>query len=408
MVFWFDLPLKLLQSAAKFFKEDNNDDLHHCKEEVCNNWWSTTTMSTLFPQLMKTSDPAHSLVFSSSVFGFRFRASASTPWFVSVVEITKGNIQLLHPILGTPISNVPDDNIDLSQFEPCRLATAYHMSMADDINHDDCFSSLHSYTKVLVFSKRSLPCFDNCLLLFLDNWGSLGRYPPIHSWYKSNEEEDEGKENVPWFDISYNSIDRFDDLVTFKDSVRVLDTHGTLYQMSSIIFGGLRKMADNPVCEVTEQNKKWRKRLVASTSGEKLYLVLRENASVLKVYELSAESEMSWNWIEVQSFGDDHQVLFVSRLYCFFVSARDFPDCELGNCIIFSLDAFPYYCSNDGWKYPEPVESEKQIQIYGLLGNDGDTFSPISSYPGFPVNLWSPPSWVLQAAIPPFESQFHR
>lgn len=167
-------------------------------------------------------------------------------------------------------------------------------------------------------------------------------------------------------------------------------------------------MADNPVCEVTEQNKKWRKRLVASTSGEKLYLVLRENASVLKVYELSAESEMSWNWIEVQSFGDDHQVLFVSRLYCFFVSARDFPDCELGNCIIFSLDAFPYYCSNDGWKYPEPVESEKQIQIYGLLGNDGDTFSPISSYPGFPVNLWSPPSWVLQAAIPPFESQFHR
>ncbi|XP_021734108.1 F-box protein At2g26160-like [Chenopodium quinoa] len=384
---WSELPLELLRSIAKSLKKNPND-LRNFRA-VCKNWQRSTSISVLLP-FCDYSTLSYNL-FTSSVLllrppsGLSGSSSGSqfdTPWMVSVVEITKGNIQYCHPFSQTPHSNLLK-NFDVTQFHPSVLSESYHIASSSDISLS---SAIAGVDKVVVFSTRPIPRINDCLLLVLHN-GRLGGYP-------SFEAEDDKPE---WVDVSYRGVDDFDDIVTFKGVIYAVDWEGKLYQLFNHKVAVQKTLVSAAVSDAGAY-KGWRKRLVGSMLDQKLYLFVRYQKDMLKVFKLSKHGKI-WNWVIIQSFEDKNQVLFMSSVYGFFVPARYFSDCQLRNCIVFSDNAFPIY-SFRGWVSGVDVKVEEEIMVFQLgTRDDQNTFRPISSYPSFPVKLWSPPSWVLQPQI---------
>ncbi|KNA03652.1 hypothetical protein SOVF_207070 [Spinacia oleracea] len=301
---------------------------------------------------------------------------------VTVVEITKGNIQLCHPFFQTPLSNL-SEYFNLSKFHSSVLTQSYHIASSNDQNIP---SALSGIDKVLMSSTQSVPRINDCLLLVLHN-GRLGGYPS----FKAENDKPE------WDHVSYRGVDDFDDVVSFKGVIYAVDWEGKLYQMATQKVSVQKTLVSGAVSNAGAYQGR-RKRLVGSLSDQKLYLLVRDQKEMLKVYKLSKHGKI-WIWVMVQSFEDKNQVLFLSSVYGFFVAGREFLDCQLSNCIVFSDNAFPIY-SFRGWVSSGDVKEEEEILIFRLgVHGDHSTSRPISSYPNFPVKLWSPPSWVLQSNL---------
>ncbi|XP_056686250.1 uncharacterized protein [Spinacia oleracea] len=204
----------------------------------------------------------------------------------------------------------------------------------------------------------------------------------------------ETESEVLWVDLSCDSARKFDDIVNFGGIFYALDTQGKLYQIAVdkfTIFKALDFLT-LPACGPPEEE--CRRRLVRSSTTGKLFLV-RKMIQKLYVYELFNVNSSLYQWVKVQSFGDDKQVLFVSKNYCFLASAAEFPGCELSNCIVFSRDAFPRRSKSGGWKSKVLTRFEEEPQVYRLGSND--CFKPVSA---FPINLWSPPLWISSDHTP--------
>ncbi|KMT10115.1 hypothetical protein BVRB_5g118780 [Beta vulgaris subsp. vulgaris] len=317
-------------------------------------------------------------VFSSSVvLNHPPVPGCSPPWIVSSVE-NRGKTQLFHPFFGETLPNVPE-NVFLHQFHPCYLGVHYHMTAK--VNDNNCSMSLFSHDKVLLFDlseDQSFSCMvKKCSVLVLSRGGQL-------TGYKCGAK-------VPYFHLSYGPVDKFDDIICFKGVIYALDSLGKLYQISTNNFPVLQMLVNTPVVKANSAINGWRKRLVASPWDEQLYLVIRDDLKdVLKVYKFSKCDE-TWNWVRVQSFVDNDQVLFLSRVYSFFAPANEFRDyCQLSNCIFF-YDAFPS-CYN----VTKQVSVQEEIQVF-WLGRDSHNIKPISSYPGFPAfDFFTPPKWIWQ------------
>ncbi|KMT10111.1 hypothetical protein BVRB_5g118740 [Beta vulgaris subsp. vulgaris] len=171
----------------------------------------------------------------------------------------------------------------------------------------------------------------------------------------------------------------------------------------------------NDMEHVAEEGRRKRLVVMVSTSGEKLYLVVPVNGDVkgpigvinlyFRFYKLKTGcGRYSWVWEEVMSFGDDDQVMFVTRDYCFFVAAAEFSGCQLRNCIVFSEDAFPEYnVSKSGWDSGN--QSENKVAVFSLDGRVRYSLPPVECYPGFPGMLCSPPPWVLQKTPSTLQSE---
>lgn len=386
---WSKLPLELLRSIAKFLDNNSNDFTNF--RAVCKSWRHSTSISILLP-FCDYSTPSYNL-FSSFVILIRSvdSSSSSTPWMVSLVEITKGNIQLCHPFFRTNLPNLPS-NLDVSQVHSSLLTVSYHIGVLDDHN---CLSALSSVDKVLVFSTRPLPCINDCLLLVLHN-GRLGGYP----CFKVIDDEPH------WVDVSYHGVDDFDDIVNFRGVIYAVDWEGKLYEMATDKVAVQKTLVSAPISSAGAY-KGWRKRLVGSSSDQKLYLIVRDQKDMLKIYKLLKHGKI-WIWANVQSFDDDDQVLFLSRVYGFFAAAREFPGRKLHNCIVFSDDAFPIY-SFRGWVYHTDAKAEEDIQIFRLgTHDDCSNFRPILSNPNFPIMLWTPPAWMSEGCTSRFQSHSDR
>uniref|UniRef100_A0A803MFR9 KIB1-4 beta-propeller domain-containing protein n=1 Tax=Chenopodium quinoa TaxID=63459 RepID=A0A803MFR9_CHEQI len=203
-----------------------------------------------------------------------------------------------------------------------------------------------------------------------------------------------GKEIADVVDLSGELNERFDDIVNFNGIICALNSQGKLYQLGIDKFA-LLPLVDTPIVTNDLSFHRCRKRLVESSATGKLYLVCK-SMPCLRVFELSNGNCCSRQWVEVKSFGDDDLVLFESKNYCFFAAAAEFPGCQLRNCIIFSRYAFPPKFRDD-WN-SKVLKVEEEPKIYQLGSTEG--FKPISSYPGFPLNLWSPPQWILHGHTP--------
>ncbi|XP_056684587.1 uncharacterized protein [Spinacia oleracea] len=361
-VIWSDLPQPLLQSIIKFLGNDVNS--LRSFRSVCKKWRKSTAFSV--------STSINNTCFSSSIILLRPRGvsgSSCTPWMVFSVKMSEGTNLFFHPFFGTPLINIPQ-NLDLSQFHTSQIFVAKHKLVISNIN------SLS-------------PLFSVESLMWL---------------YRIYDYESKG--------IKYLSMikgecwdEQTDDIVDFRRSICSIDRKGNIYHLySSTKFPVSKTLHCAAACYEMELHEiSYRKRLVTSPSCFKnLYLVARKKET-FKVYQLSMQCWLSksWNCVEVQSFGnkDGGLVLFVTRDYIFFASAEEFPGCQLRNCIVFTHDAFPSYSGVDF----EIPKDKGGIYLYQLGGNS-HAFMPISSYPGFPLHLCSPPSWVFQ--VPP--SQSHR
>ncbi|XP_056686348.1 F-box protein At2g26160-like [Spinacia oleracea] len=349
---WSDLPKQVLQSIAKSLGTDI-DSLRSFRS-VCKKWRQSTAYS------VPTS--VHKGLLSSSVILLRPRggsASISTPWMVSVVQIANGITLFFHPFFGTPLISLPKE-LDFSQFHTSRLSMSHHKA---DYGEIDNLSALYRPEKLLLTSlKFKVP----------------------------------GTIRLPLLKIVEGSNEQIDDSINFCSFIYSIDWKGNLYKFSIQKSTVSKTLSASAFDEVDVDVMRYRKRLVTPSSLliRKLYLVVRRK-NMFKVYELCDKLWSSWKFVEVQSFGDkDDLVLFVTRDYSFFASAKDFPGCQLSNCIVFSHYAFPAY-SNTDLNYPRDGVG---IYIYQLGGNN-HAFMPISSYPGFPIHLWSPPSCVLQASL---------
>ncbi|KAL2935856.1 hypothetical protein RDABS01_018974 [Bienertia sinuspersici] len=383
---WSEISVEIIRLIAKHLK-DNPKDLTNFRS-VCEKWRRATAISALLPYYMGSET-----LFSSSIFLFR-SPDSTPPWIVTIVEITKGKLQFCHPLTGEVFSNIPEI-FNFRRFNPRRLNLDYHMS---DIKEKCNLSrALFYHDKVLLFFDDQ--CFpsmvDDGSLLVLFRGGQLGGSPPVKPEYQFGTE-------LPWFDISYGSLDKFDEILCFDGVVYALDRVGKLYQICTNQFAVLKPVVRKPIVKPDCVNKGWRKRLVGSNSSGKLYLI-RRSYDMIKVYELCKVADKKlWSWVKVESFGDDdddHKVLFISRSYSFFVSGAEFPGFK--DCIIFSYDAFRPYANQAESKF-----AGKEIQIFQLGDNhNGDgKFRPLSSFPGFPMEVFSPPSWVLQAQTSAFPS----
>lgn len=372
---WYLLPVELLRSIAEFLK-NNPEDLRNLRL-VCSNWQhAIRPISSLLP---------YKTLFSSSVYLLRRRRcgrDTDQPWLVISMESTKGKLQLYHPLLEHPIPDIPDNFTlhDNQELNPCLLSVNYHTNYSS--NND----------KVLLISRNNSSPFtlDDCSLLVLSESGLL-------HWSLSVEPENQCISFCRFKSKTIGSyVSKFDDILNFNDVVYVLDRKGRLYQLITKQFPPVIEILVRiPIVRV---NKGWRKRLVGSSIDNTVYMVAMDDLNYkLKVYRFCEYTKNTSKWIKVESFVGD-QVLFLSKHYCFFAEARYFPDCQLGNCIIF-YDELPL---GETFKFPE------EIQVFWLRGG-GHGFKPISSYPGFPaINLFSAPIWISQAHMSSCQSYSQR
>ncbi|KNA19290.1 hypothetical protein SOVF_062740 isoform A [Spinacia oleracea] len=380
-VIWSELPVEVLRSIAIHLK-GNRKDVQNFRS-VCKKWRRATAISALLPFVMGSET-----LFSSSVYLIRPPVSG-TPWIVASVEITKGEFELCNPLSGEPLFDIPE-NFTLDRFQPRRLSVDYHMADEEEMN--DCSRALSYHEKVLLFFKdRSIPSMvDDGSLLVLFRGGQLGGSPPVKPEYQYGTE-------LPWFDISYGSLDKFDDILSFRGVIYALDRLGKLYRMFTDQFAVLKTLVEKPVIKPDCVNKGWGKRLVGSSKSGDLFMIMRINEMV-KVFKLcKVHNKKSWSWVKVKSFGDDPMVLFVSKVYSFFVSAAEFPGFGFDNYIVFSNDAFHPYSKPNESKF-----SKENIQIFWLGGH---IFMPIADFK--PIadflksGLFSVPEWALQAQSSP-------
>uniref|UniRef100_A0A803L891 F-box domain-containing protein n=1 Tax=Chenopodium quinoa TaxID=63459 RepID=A0A803L891_CHEQI len=376
-ILWADLPVEILRSIAKRLRK--KQDLQNFKS-VCKKWRGATAISALLPY-----DVGLETLFSSSVFLLRPPVSGP-PWLVTSVEITKGKFQFCHPLSGDLLPDIPE-NFSLDRFRPRCVVVDYHM--ADEKDKCNPSRALFCHDKVLpFFDDQSVPTgVDDGSLLVLFRGGQLGGSPAVRPEFRYGTE-------LPWFDISYGSLDKFDDVVCFCGVNYVIDRVGKLYRMFTNQFAVLKTLVEKPVIKPDCVSKGSRKRLVGLKSSGDMFLIRRSN-DLIKVYKLCKFADKkSWSWVKVESFGDDYdpKVLFVLKSSSFFVSAAEFPGFELGNCIIFSNSAFR--------PYSKPGESkvvEEKIQYFKLGEHDHDDSILTVGSPGSPLDFYSPPSWVLQA-----------
>lgn len=184
---WSNLPTEIVRSIAGFLQEDT-DDLNRFRL-VCKKWRHATAISTILP-LTINSSPRRKLYYST-VSLLRPRTSDSdvparsySPWMVSAVEATKGDIQFCHPFSKDPLLSwsLVEGSFDFNQFQSTKLAVLYHLTRADDEGSDN-----FEFEKVLLVSNHSLPSVDDCGLLALYDGGRLGGYVSF-----KNQDDDDG------------------------------------------------------------------------------------------------------------------------------------------------------------------------------------------------------------------------
>lgn len=253
------------------------------------------------------------------------------------------------------------------------------------------------YGKVVLFMNRYVPSIRNCDLLALFDGGRVFKSLPFNK-YQSFKPAHEG----------HNGDIEVDDTIRYRAKKYALDKQGELYSYSKqdqIIL----------VCPFSVNSGR-RKRLVVmvSTSGEKLYLVVPVNGDVegpigvislyFRFYEMKTGcGRYSWVWEEVMSFGDDDQVMFVTRDYCFLVAAAEFSGCQLRNCIVCSEDACPEYnVSKSGWDSGN--QSGNKVAVFSLDGRVHYSL-PMECYPCFPMMFCCPLPWFLQYASSTLQSE---
>ncbi|XP_056684589.1 uncharacterized protein [Spinacia oleracea] len=356
-VSWSDLPQTLLQCIVKFLGNDV-DSLRRFRS-VCKNWRQSTAYSV--PPSVNNNG------FSSSVILLRPRgdsAANSTPWMVFSVNIAQGNTLFFHPFSGTPLVNLPP-TLNFSQFHASYISdpAAYHK--ADISGVVDNLSALFSHENLQRGSKSRLSKRVEC-----------------------------GDEQT-------------DDIVKFRWFIYSVDRKGNIYFISSTKNFPVSKTLCSTASNEGELHEVgYRKRLVTTSSTSpngKLYLVAREK-NMLKIFECNnGRSRRTWSFFQILSFGGKSGhglVLFATRDYSFFVPTEQFPGSRLKDCIVFTHDAFPPYSGVVDLVIPKVSGGIYICKI----GRNTHSFIPICSYPGFPLHLCSPPSWVFEFP----KSQSHR
>lgn len=112
-------------------------------------------------------------------------------------------------------------------------------------------------------------------LFVLSRGGQLGGSPPIKVEYGFGTE-------LPWFNISYGNVNKFDEIIYFNGVIYALDRFEKLYQVFTNKFVVLKLVIAKPVDRSISDNKGWWKRLEGSTSSGKLFLIMR-SYDILKV-----------------------------------------------------------------------------------------------------------------------------
>ncbi|KAL2935719.1 hypothetical protein RDABS01_018837 [Bienertia sinuspersici] len=370
---WSNLPTEVVRSIAGCL-EEYADDLHNFRR-TCKKWRQSTAISTILP-LTINSTPRRKLYYSS-VSLLRPRShgdvpsSAYSPWMISAIETTNGNLQCCHPFNKTPL--LAEGSL-CEEFQSINLDRAYHLTQVDDEDEE-----VIEFDKVLLLSNRRVPSGDECGLLALHSGGRLGGYLSL-----------EIDCELTWSEIKYRSITKFDDIIMYKGMILALTRQGKVYTIDENRLKVDSTLVDHPLSQVGRPRYRGcRRRLVNSNSlPKKLYLVERVSQCSFRVYNLHQE-KMGNKWVEVKSFGEN--VLFVTRDYCFFVSASQFSTCCLKNCIVFSNDGFPRYGSGrTNWERSDPTK----IFVFRVGGHSDYNFKPISRFTGFPLFLWSCPPWA--------------
>lgn len=120
---------------------------------------------------------------------------------------------------------------------------------------------------MLLFPDQFVSSVNECSQFILENSGFLGSYPAFEQILYEGEEG--MKKFVPFFNMSYDSVNIFDDIVGFPRSAHILDQQG------------------------------------------KLYLITRE-MEMVKVYIFCYDHDKSCVWVEMYKFKDDDDHLLFS------------------------------------------------------------------------------------------------
>ncbi|XP_056684428.1 putative F-box protein At3g25750 [Spinacia oleracea] len=401
-VSWSDLPSETVQLIAQFISKVK--DLQKFRA-VCKEWRRSTLISAFLPHRIISDVPQK--VISSSILLLRPPdALHFPPWMVLAVEVTKGVFQFFHPFSRTPLSDLPQ-NLDLGHFQSTQLTTGYHVVYDDNDNdndNDNDHNLFSLYIKVVMCytGERFTPSFRYCTMLTLSDGGRTHKSRPF-SKYKQQQKD---------------SCLHADDVIRYKGRTYGIDKQGSLNSSCWVdISHFCLTFVDCHFCGKLKVGRWKRLATRISSSEEKLYMIVPVDGHgggpmgainlQFKVYEIEHRGKRLSNfvWVEVTSFGDADQVLFVTRDYCFFVGAKEFPGCQLKDCIVFSDDAFPSYLDykpESGWNYES--KAGNKAAIYSL-SEQGHYSLPIECFPGFPLMLWSPPPWVSQSVSSPLQSQ---
>ncbi|XP_074287579.1 uncharacterized protein LOC141612671 [Silene latifolia] len=308
------------------------------------------------------------------------------PWIFTSSSATPA--VFLHPLTSKPYSNFPH-NLDVSQFDCSTLAVSYHL---DSPYHVDkllvCHGSKH-LTKPTSFQLNNN--INECTILALYGGGELQACP---RFFEAEEKED----GSPWVKLSEPGV-KFDDIAFHKGVIYAV---GRQRRITSIdVHQSTRKISIAKTLDNSGPPRRfgWRKRFVVNGENLNLYLVVRTEEEVFKVYKrkkrVMCRNEIAWE--VVKGFEGD-KVLFMSRDHYFFRNAfKKFPGREYKNCIVFSEAAFPWY-GLDCWEFTQSDDfsrCEDDIVIFRL--NDG-TFARDGENPCFPKIDWSPPAWIFDAS----------
>ncbi|CAO2836395.1 unnamed protein product [Amaranthus hypochondriacus] len=386
---WSDLPIEVIHSIAGFLSK-TNDLLNF--GIVCKEWHRAVQISTFLPHTLAF-DNSKKLISSSIFILTPPNPTEIFPWMVLVSETTPGKIQYFSPFSRALISRSPE-TFDHNQWKPTKLATTFHI-VANDNSQTPFSSHFGVYTKL----SRVCPLvrsIDHYSLLSLSDEGKVNEIWPF------------GKKDRSALTVSKE--EEINDIVGYKRKTYALHKSGELLEF------GMNYYNRHHRCPISKGRgmKARRKRLVVSSSGDKLYLIvpislkgsLPTSATRLQliVYKLREYKTNSWVWSEVDNFGDSDQVLFISRDFCFFVAAAKFPKFKLKNRIVFSDDAFPI-CSTP-WDYEGKIGNHFSVF---KLDEDRQYSLPSTAYLGF-QDIFSTfaPCWVVLNAYSRIQSQSQR
>ncbi|KAK9666271.1 hypothetical protein RND81_14G172900 [Saponaria officinalis] len=301
---------------------------------------------------------------------FKYYFCNCSPWIVAAVNAAAAadKPQLLHPLTLKPYHYDLPKNFNFLKFK-CYKRT-------ENLIHCTEFN----FDKLVIPLPRSKIMSNNTLWALYNGGELIGRPFLIKD-----------EQSTPWVKLSE---DKFDDIIVFgdkDDKIYALDRLGMLHVIGNNVTSRVLRfnlVSGNQSIVPGLGRVGWRKRLLEKGFPSELYVVVRVEEKVFRVYTLNRQCR-PYCWNEVKGFGDG-VVLFVSRDSWFFRSSNNVGK-KYENCIVFSEAGFPKYGDDGSWEY-KSNKCEEEIWVFRM--SDG-YFGKVGESVDFPEIDWSPPSWVF-------------